>query len=207
MENTCKTCGASIEEGIAFCGNCGAAIENEVSAVQKKPADFTGYVKFILIGLALIALTFAVLNFGGFYKVSATITSGDMSFTSSGKVSVLYKQSYFKILAVGNYTSATLLVLAAAAAVLGILRAFKVSNLSDKIFKCNCEAKEYKFASLTGLIALAFNVFCYLLTGANDMGENYKVAVAAPWYTWVALVLFVGAWAFYKFVLNKKKTA
>lgn len=207
MENICKSCGAAVEEEARFCGSCGAPVEEEATPVQKKTADFTQYIKFILIGLALIALTFAVLNFGGFYKVSATASSGGMSFTSSGKVSALYKQSYFKILAVGNYFSATLLVLTAAAAILGVLRAFKVTDISNKIFKCNCEAKEYKFASFTGMIALASHIFCFLLTGANDMGGDYKVAVAAPWYSWIALVLFIGAWAFYKFVLNKKKAA
>ncbi len=208
MANFCKSCGASLEDGARFCGNCGTSVDAVAStpvAAAQKPADLTQYVKFILIGLALIALTFAVLNFGGFYDVKATISYGELSQSGSGAVSDLYKEDHFTILAVGNYASATLLVLSAAAAILGILRAFKVSDISNKIFKCNCETKEFKFASFWGMIALVFHVFCFLLTGANDMGGNVKVSVAAPWYSWFAMVLFVGAWVFCKFVLNKKK--
>lgn len=209
MEKFCTSCGTPYEEGTRFCGNCGASLTEDAvapAATAANPADtMKKLAKFILIGFALIALALAVLNFGGFYDVTATATWGELTQSESGPVNDLYKNEMFVIVAIGNYTNAILMVLTAAVAILGVLKEFNISSVSDKIIKSKKACKEFCLTGLLGTIALAVQIFFYLLTGMNETGSNVKISIAAPWFTWVALVLFVAIIVCDKVLLNKKK--
>lgn len=212
MEKFCTSCGTAYEEGTRFCGNCGAALNEEAAASVVSAANPVDTVKklskFILIGFAVIALVLAVLNFGGFYDVTATVTINGQSISNSGPVKSLYAEDMFVIVAIGNYTNAVLLVLTAAVAILGILKAFNVTSVSDKLIKSKKECKELCFTGLLGTIAMGIQIFFYLLTGMNDtsaMGIAATVSIAAPWFSWVALLLFVAIIVVDKVLINKKK--
>lgn len=209
MAKFCSNCGTPYEEGTRFCGNCGAALAEDAvapAANATNPVDtLKNVAKFILIGVAVIALVLAVLNFGGFYDVTATASYQGKTMSDSGPVKDLYKSEMFVIVAIGNYVNAVLMVITAAVAVLGILNAFNVTAISDKLIKGKKNCKELCLTGLLGTIALGFQIFCYLLTGLNDTGAQTKIFIGAPWFSWVALVLFVAIIVCDKVLLNKKK--
>lgn len=209
MEKFCTSCGTPYEEGTRFCGNCGAALTEDAvapAATVANPADTVKKLaKFILIGFAVIALVLAVLNFGGFYDVTATATWGELTQSESGPVKDLYEAEMFVVVAIGNYTNAVLMVLTAAVAILGILKEFNISSVSDKIIKSKKACKELCLTGLLGTIALGIQIFFYLLTGMNDTGSEITVSIAAPWFAWVALVLFAAIIVIDKVLINKKK--
>lgn len=211
MEKFCTSCGASYEEGTRFCGNCGAALTeaDATPAATTNPAEtIKKFAKFILIGFALIALILAVLNFGSFYDVTATVSINGQSISNSMPVKNLYEQDMFVIVAIGNYTNAVLMLLTAAVAIFGVLKGFDVTSISDKFIKSKKDCKELCLTGLLGTIAMGIQIFFYLLTGVNEtsaIGLTATVSIAAPWFSWVALVLFVAVIVIDKVLINKKK--
>lgn len=205
MEKFCTSCGTAYEEGTRFCGNCGAALTEDAAAPANIADTIKKLSKFILIGFAVIALALAVLNFGGFYEVTASISYEGQSISDSGPVTNLYGEEIFAVVAIGNYANAVLMVLTAAVAILGILKAFNVTAVSDKLIKSKKECKELCLTGLLGTIALGVQIFFYILTALNDTGYGYTIFVCPPWFAWVALVLFVAVIVVDKVLINKKK--
>lgn len=211
MENNCKSCGTPLEEGARFCPNCGVSTVEVPVPAAPAAKDFgktlSQFMKYILIALAVISLTLAIFDLGGFFDVTMTASLGELKHSESGKVSELYKQPQFVVVAVGNIACGIFMVMTGAIATLGTLKEFKVSAISEKIFgKGGKLHKEFGLVGLWGTIATAFQILCYLLVSANDMGIEYKLSLAAPWFAWVALVLFVAVLVLDKVVLNKKKS-
>ncbi len=209
MEKFCTSCGTAYEEGTRFCGNCGAALNEEAAASAVSAANPVDTVKklskFILIGFAVIALALAVFNFGGFYDVKAIISYQGQSMSESGPVTNLYDVEFFVVVAIGNYANAVLMVLTAVVAILGILKAFHVTSIADKLFKSKKECKELCLTGLLGTIALGVQIFFYILTALNDTGSELTYFICPPWFAWVALVLFAAIIVIDKVLINKKK--
>ena len=212
MAKFCENCGTAYEEGAAFCGKCGTKLDGAPAAPKASaPAlDLNGimkltrqYMQFVLIGLAVLALIWGVLNVFGWYDVTMTATIMGQSSSNSGPLVDLYKGgsafSFVGTVQTFNIICGILYVAVAGVCGWGVYEMFN---------KKGNGMKQFSYAILGGAAAAVLHLFMYLFLAQQTQeayGMTAKVAVVSPVFCWIYLIIFGGLIAYDKLLLNKKK--
>ncbi|MBE6707939.1 MAG: zinc ribbon domain-containing protein [Ruminococcaceae bacterium] len=156
------------------------------------------FLPFVAVGMAVISLVLAIINFFGLYDV--TVSGAGMS--SSGPVSDVIGTEGFGAVLVGNilFGIANLAVVA-----LGVLYFIKFLgiNIYDQIFGKFLNGKSPVF--IMGFACAAFaliQIICYAVSGQSVFGV--EISVSANWTTWVAMFLYAIIGAVDLLVIEKK---
>ena len=209
----CKRCGAPTGSDATLCREC--ARENR--PVRRKPKGFLytvkGYMPLIIVAMSLIALIFGILNVCSAFKVLGISTNGEERITEYGTTQEMdellgYMDTSFGAGYAGNILFGLMLILAAAAGILYILK--RIMNLPYYGMFIG------RFVGFIGgpgfvmgglvLIGVLLQNLLYLPCRAEMTLLTYTVTVKAGvnWTTWLIMVLF-GALLVLDLLLPKKK--
>ena len=194
----CTKCGAQQPDDARFCDKCGASlgvVETPKQSQQNFIASFKQYKHFIAVGVAVIALIFAIITLFNLFDVSATISVNDRSTSESGPVADLIDQDRYGSILVGNIFFGLLLV--ASAAVGGLFFAKKYGiKIYDSLTKIPFVTEDSPFFAMGALAAVGafFQFILYLFAGESKemFGVEYSTSISVPWFTWVIFILFAG---------------
>lgn len=217
----CKNCGAQISDGAKFCGVCGASQQDAPQAAPVNPnaasasapaalnlgaINIKAYLKYILVGIAVLSLIFAIMNIFSTYDVKATISAGGQKLHNSASLKDLNDafDGKFTMASVGNILFGIVNLVIAAVAILYFLKENNNMDLYDKyIAKYTKGASALFVVGALGAAGALLQIVLYMICKAKAMGAS--VSIANNWTTWFALILYAACAVVDKFVLNKKQ--
>ncbi len=215
MAKFCVNCGTPYEEGVAFCENCGTKLGGEPAAPAAAKAALPvnidlnkivkltrQYMQFVLIGIAVIALIWGMLNLFGWYDVNVKATAMGQSQSTTGPLNELYEGSgmfsFVSTVQAFNIICGILYVAAAGVCGWGVYEMFN---------KKGNGIKQFTYAVIGGAAASVLHLFMYLFLAQQSQsayGMTMQVAVVSPVFCWIFFILFGGLVAYDRLVLNKK---
>ncbi len=226
----CKNCGAQLTDGTKFCSSCGTPVDapaqpvapvqteapvQPVAAPQASNANFDlgalvatikKYIPIIIACLAVFALILSIINIFNLYDVSATMSMGEESQSSSGPVSDIIGEDGFALVLVGNILFGVANLVIAAMGILYFIKKFGV-NVYDMIVGkiVKAESPLFMMCVIGAAIAL-IQILFYAFSGESQsmFGYEISVSVSANWTTWVAMFLYAIVGAADKFLISKK---
>ena len=221
----CKNCGAQISDNAKFCGVCGASqAETAAPATTAAPANSNSasasagaainlgainlkdIVKYIAVGVAVLALIFAIMNIFSTYDVKATISALGQKGHVSYSLKELNKMTdgKFTMASVGNILFGIVNLVIVAVGVLYFLKENNKMDLYDKYIAKYTKGKSALFVvGVLGAAGALLQIVLYMLCKAKSMGAS--MTIGNHWTTWFALFLYAGCAALDFFVLNPKK--
>lgn len=204
----CEKCGFHLSDDSKFCEKCGASLQpNNQPAPQQQGGinSLKQYTPLIAVGLAVIALIFAIIILFNLFDVTATVSMGGFgSASDSGPVADVIEGGEMGSISVGNVIFGLILVVIAAVGGLFFAKKFGV-KIYDSLTSVPLLAKESPLFGMgvLGAIGAVIHFICFLCAGKSEGG--FSLSISTPWFTWVLLVLFAGIAVLEKFVFNKKK--
>jgi len=223
----CKHCGTPCNDDAKFCKGCGAPLQDAPQAPAAAPAaapasapaainintiadGIKKYMTFILVGIAVLALIFAILNIFNTYDVTATDSFGDEKESSSGPVKDLFDEEAdgeFTMALIGNILFGVANLAIAAVGVLYFLQKNNNIDIYNKyVTKVVKDETPAFLIGVVGAAAALVQIIFYALCKQESsfFGAEITMTIAAHWTTWVALFLYAALAAVDKFLLNKK---
>lgn len=228
----CSKCGNQVSDGAAFCPACGNPVASQPQQpqyqaqpqqpqyqAQPKPAgsaDFMTLIKtnlhYIVVGIAVLALIWGILNVFSVFDVNGTVTMGKNSESEYISVSdaadtLDEADSSAAPIYIGNIIFGLTCLAAAAIGILYFLKVFKNMPQYDQFIASKVKAGPLCMMGALGAAGAILQFILYLFCGVSESMFGYKIKISfgVNWTTWMMLVIFAGVAAFDYFVLNKKE--
>ena len=207
----CPKCGKQHDDSARFCGACGTPFPGvaPVNPAPQAPVSFEAMLKqnlkFVMLGVGVLALILSIVHLFGLFDVTASVSYGGESQSTSGPVAEVLESGEFPMILIGNLLFGLANLVIGALGVLYFLKANNNMDLYDKIYTKNIKLPPVFFVGVVGGIAALVQILCYMISTKKMFGAT--MSFAAHWTTWVMLFVFAGLAVLDKMVLNKKAPA
>lgn len=188
----CTKCGAQQPDDTRFCDKCGASlgvVETPKQSQQNFIASFKQYKHFIAVGVAVIALIFAIITLFNLFDATAKGSTDDVIYLQPIDVEKACDE-YTSIL-VGNICFGLFLLASAAVGALFFAKKYGV-KLYDSLTKIPFVTEDSPFFTMGALAAFGAFLQFVLYLFASEEKFGVECSICVPWFTWVIFILFAG---------------
>ena len=213
----CPKCGTQCADNAKFCISCGNPMPNSdqpaPQTTPKAPASFEATLKqnmkYVMLGIAILAIILCVMHTFSLFDVSATISYNGNDKSSSGPVSDLIESGEKPLILIGNLLFGLSNLAIAALGILYFLKENNNIDLYDKIYAKRIKLSPLFLMGVVGASAALLQILFYMMSGESESVFGYTVSasISAHWTTWIMLFVFAGLAVLDKLVLNKKAAA